>query len=88
MDSSDKESMTRVISLVVADFLCPLEDTSRVNQIKADEIKASAKILHKVIRNALRENTATTNIDSDAYRKIRLNNPTIQQKNRASSGSC
>jgi len=80
MDSSDKESMTRVISLVVADFLCPLEDTSRVNQIKADEIKASAKILHKVIRNALRENTATTNIDSDAYRKIRLNNPTIQQK--------
>jgi len=78
MDSSEKESMTRVIDLVVAEYLRPLEDgPSRVNQINVDKIKTSAKILLKVIRNALREDSAST---SDIYRKIRLQNPTIQQK--------
>jgi len=83
MDSSserEKESMTSVVSLVVADFLRPLEDPSRVNQINVDTIKASAKILHKIIRNALREDIAATTANSDAYRKIRLSNPTIQKK--------
>jgi len=76
MDSSEKENMTRVISLVVADYLRPLEDQSRVNQINVEKIKASAKILLKVIRNALREDNST----ADAYRKIRLNHPIIQKK--------
>lgn len=70
--------MTEVLSILIADFLQPLQSNHQSIHIPpppaAVLISASAKIVIKLVRNALRENV------DDTFRKIRLSNKIIQEK--------
>ncbi len=79
----------QVIAFLIKDFLSPLQVRSAVNEVQCSKVAATAKILHKLIQNAIRaslDDAKATNgvvldaATSDKYRKIRLLNKTINEK--------
>jgi len=71
-DNEETETMAQIISILISDFLRPLQDGSVSPQLQQySRISASAKILLQVVRNALL---------AEPLRKIRLGNKIIQEK--------
>ena len=83
--SENAQATQQVIAFLIHDFLSPLQVRSPINETICTKIIASAKILLKLVQNALRATTITTTkveilTTQLKHRKIRLANKIINEK--------